>query len=133
MGNALAQAHLITPRPFGSHYLLAMDIGDKIRRSRLDAGMTQRSLATALDVTQGLVAQWESHRKTPGAANLVAVARVLGVSIDYLTGISTSALAPMEVTKPDEIALLRSYRGQPPDRRAGILAVLGAKIPDAAD
>jgi transcriptional regulator with XRE-family HTH domain len=64
--------------------LLAMEIGDRIRRARKAAGLSQRELASAIGVTHGTVGQWESHGKRPTRDNLQKVAKATLTSFDEL-------------------------------------------------
>jgi transcriptional regulator with XRE-family HTH domain len=61
-----------------------MQIGDRIRRARNAAGLSQRELASAIGVTHGTVGQWESHGKKPTRENLQKVAKATLVSFDEL-------------------------------------------------
>lgn len=58
----------------------------KIRELREARGMSQRQLANEVGVSPGAVAQWELGATTPTTANLVALANVLGCSMDTLFG-----------------------------------------------
>lgn len=53
----------------------------RIAQARELKGFTKTDIATALDVSPAAVAQWESGVKTPTAANLAALARVVGFPI----------------------------------------------------
>jgi len=56
----------------------------KIRHTRLTQGMSAARLATLLGVHESTVRRWELGRRTPDAATLFCVARVLGVSVEVL-------------------------------------------------
>lgn len=58
----------------------------KIRPLREARGMSQRKLAADIGVSPGAVAQWELGATTPTMSNLVALANVLGCSMDTLFG-----------------------------------------------
>lgn len=51
---------------------------------RKRAGLTQKSLAAAMDVTDAAVAQWETGAAMPTADKLPKLAAVLGCTIDDL-------------------------------------------------
>ncbi len=55
-----------------------------IRSVRENAKMTQGTLATALGVSQGAVANWEKGLNNPTADNLVKMAAIFGCSVDEL-------------------------------------------------
>lgn len=63
-----------------------MDYELKIRALREAKGVSQRKLAEDIGVSPGAVAQWELGATTPTTANLVALANVLGCSMDALFG-----------------------------------------------
>jgi len=62
-------------------------IGARIKQAREAAGMTQQQLADELGVlaygTQR-VSQWESGRRVPKADALMRIARITGVTIEWL-------------------------------------------------
>jgi len=55
-----------------------------LRARRLAAHMTQAELAEKLNVSQGVVADWEAGRKYPTADKLPALAKTLRCKIDDL-------------------------------------------------
>ncbi|MBQ9002797.1 MAG: helix-turn-helix transcriptional regulator [Eggerthellaceae bacterium] len=61
-----------------------MEIGEKIRKLRTDAGMTQDELAARLLVTRTAVSKWETGKGWPGVDSLKLIADEFGVSIDSL-------------------------------------------------
>lgn len=69
-----------------------MDYNEKlanaIRTARAAAGYTQAQAAAILNMSQTGVAAWETGRATPPAATLAELAKLYGVSADYLLGLS---------------------------------------------
>jgi len=62
-----------------------MNLGDKIRQLREDAGLTQGQLAAASSVSQGYLSQLENGEvKNPSAAVLLRVAQAINVDADEL-------------------------------------------------
>ena len=64
-----------------------MSIGQRIKQARLahKPKMTQQQLADAVDVSRPAVTQWETgENKMLDGDNLVRVARVLGVTTEWL-------------------------------------------------
>lgn len=59
-------------------------MGNKIARRRKDLGMTQVSMADALSVTRQTVSRWEAGTVLPDIDKISDIARLLGVSCDYL-------------------------------------------------
>ncbi|MCL4655175.1 helix-turn-helix domain-containing protein [Burkholderia multivorans] len=67
-----------------SNTLRFMDtFGSRVRQARLDAQLSQESLARQVGVSQGLIGQIESG-KNQGTKHIAAIARVLNVSADWL-------------------------------------------------
>lgn len=69
-------------------------------------GMTQRSLAEKLKTTEVTVSRYTSGNRTPNVETTVAIAEILGVSIDQLVGYEPPA-APRP--SPDENILISCY------------------------
>ena len=63
-----------------------MDYELKILPLRESKGLSQRKLAEDIGVSPGEVARWELGATTPTTADLVALADVLGCSMDALFG-----------------------------------------------
>ena len=61
-------------------------MGEKILIERKKSGLSQGQLADMLGVTRQSVSKWESGAAVPELAKLVAIAEVVGVSLDYLVG-----------------------------------------------
>ncbi len=61
-----------------------MTFGEKLKEARKKAGMTQEQLAEVLSISRQAVTKWESNKGIPDVENLKLIAKVLGVSIDYL-------------------------------------------------
>ena len=59
-------------------------LGEKIRKARLEAGLTQEELSELLMVSRAAVAKWETNRGLPDIENLKFIASALSVSVDYL-------------------------------------------------
>ena len=59
-------------------------IGDRIRRERLDRGMTQRQLAEAVNVGVPHISKVEANRESPSDELLARIAAVFGIDIDEL-------------------------------------------------
>ena len=61
-----------------------MTLGEKIKKSRVEADMTQEELASKLTVSRQAISKWESDKGMPDIGNLKAMAGLLNVSVDYL-------------------------------------------------
>ena len=61
-----------------------MTLGEKIRQARRKCGLSQEQLAEKLAVSRSAIAKWETDKGLPDVGNLKMLARLLGVSVDYL-------------------------------------------------
>lgn len=61
------------------------NLGDRIKKARESSGISQKELSARLHISRSAVSQWESSEsKGLKPENLVAVARILGVSVEWL-------------------------------------------------
>lgn len=60
--------------------------GQRLRELRIEAKMTQQSLADILSVDVSSVGKWELHNFTPAPSTLSAIADLFNVSVDFLLG-----------------------------------------------
>ena len=66
-------------------------LGTRIATLRSQLGMSQAQLARRLNISPSAVGMYEQGRREPSADILVALSRVLGVSLEYLmTGCQSS-------------------------------------------
>lgn len=79
---------------FGVLPMESDNIAVSIRRARLQAGFTQKDVASALGKGQTTVASWETGRSQPNAATIIFLANLFDVSSDYLLGISDTSKPP---------------------------------------
>ena len=61
-----------------------MKIGAKLTSARKGRGYTQEALAEKLGVTAQAISTWERDENVPDTRNLIALSRVLGISLDDL-------------------------------------------------
>ena len=94
--------------------------GARLRAARRERGLTQEGLAAELGVSRSAVAQWETDRAGQIRGNLLRIADVLGVSLEYLLH-GDDKRAPAQAATGDELALLRLYRELSPEDRAMLL------------
>lgn len=112
-----------------------MKMGERIRRARRRAGLSQAQLAAALEVRRSAVSNWESVADVhPTMVNLAAIAQSCKVSLDWLgTGRGAMALDEHELVQaadaelidaPAERSLLAIFRSLPRHSQALILDLL---------
>ena len=61
-----------------------MTLGEKIKKVRLDFGLTQEQFSEKLFVSRQAISKWESDRGLPDVTNLQQISNLFNVSIDLL-------------------------------------------------
>lgn len=62
----------------------AKSLAKALKARRTAAGYTQEYVAEALDVSRQAVSKWENGTSEPSTANLMALSRLYGLSVDEL-------------------------------------------------
>lgn len=76
-----------------------VEFSTRLKQAREKAGLTQAQLAQAVKVSTQSISAYEKvgvKGKTPSLDTAAAIARELGVSLDYLSGLSDSAKPQVE-------------------------------------
>ena len=63
------------------------NFSERLKNLRLERKVGQVELATAIDVSRGIISLWENGLREPKLNNLISLARFFGVTIDYLAGL----------------------------------------------
>lgn len=66
---------------------------EKIKKLRINSGMSQVQLAERIGITKSAVNAWESGTNSPSLAYIVKLSQVFGVSTDYLLGVNEQLTA----------------------------------------
>lgn len=61
-----------------------MTIGERIAKCRKEKNLSQEYIAEQLEVSRQAVSKWETNQTEPDTGNLIKLARVFGVSVEYL-------------------------------------------------
>ena len=61
-----------------------MTIGQRIGETRRNRGYSQEYVAEQLNISRQAVSKWEQDLSAPDTYNLIALAELLGVSVEYL-------------------------------------------------
>ncbi len=115
-------------------YTRKMELHERIRESREQAGLSQTELSRLLGVTRSACSQWESPNGTaPRRERLLELASLLDVSFAWLmTGNGNNkddtVAAPLNSLTPDQAELLQSYRQLSPRKRLALLAFLRSLV-----
>lgn len=70
------------------------EMGDRLRESRQERGLSLRVLADRLGVSPSLISQVETGRAKPSVSTLYAIATELGISLDELLFTDARATSP---------------------------------------
>lgn len=73
-----------------------MEFSERLKDLRRQAGLTQVEVAEKLGISQQAYASWERGIKRPTQENLVKIAQILNVSVDYLVGNSEEKLDELD-------------------------------------
>lgn len=85
-----------------------LPVGDKLRTLRNERNLSQDRLAKKVSVTRASIATYESGNRLPSLYVLVRLARALGVTTDYLLGVSSDKTSFLDVSglTPKQIEIL---------------------------
>lgn len=61
-----------------------MTLGEKIKKARIESGLTQEQLSGKMMVSRQAITKWEADKGIPDVSNLKLLAQLLNVSVDYL-------------------------------------------------
>ena len=67
-----------------------MKLNEKIKKCRIEAGLTQIELANAIGVHPNTFRKWESGDRVPKVTNLADISKVTGASMEWLLNFKTS-------------------------------------------
>ena len=58
-----------------------MDIGEKIKRLRIEKQLTQEELANRCELSKGFISQLENNLTSPSIATLIDILEILGTNL----------------------------------------------------
>src|SRR5690242_14046503 len=96
-------------------------LGERLRVIREQRGYTQDELAELLDVGQQQIHRWEANKSDPSTDSIAGLAKILGVTADYLLGLADN---PDERLQNKELVLAPEERKVVQAIRAGNFAML---------
>lgn len=85
-----------------------MEFSERLKKLRKQAHLTQTEVAEKLGISQQAYASWERGIKKPTQDNLVKIAQILNVSIDYLIGTSDESVKADELDNVELIFRMNS-------------------------
>lgn len=75
--------------------MIAKSLGEALKENRMRCQMTQEFVAETLGVSRQSVSKWENGSSDPNTSNLLALAKLCGISAENL-------LKCLESSSPDE-------------------------------
>lgn len=105
-----------------------MNLGENIRRARLERGLTQSALAETLGVSDRAVSRWERGTSTPNVLLLSRLALLLETSADALLAIDPQRIQA-EILHATEECTALLHQGQP-EEAVRLLRTASAKYPN---
>lgn len=85
-----------------------MEFGSKLKKLRLQSGLTQQQLATQLGITKSVVSYYELQERYPSPEILIKIASIFHVSTDYLLGIEKNCPLDTSGLTTEDIFLVKS-------------------------
>lgn len=99
--------------------------GDRLKEVRTQAGLSQKSLAEQLYVTQQSVWKWEMNTSSPNPETIAKIAEIFDVSTDYLLGRTDQKETPTPGDggglSDKDTRLIEWFHSLPPEKRKAIL------------
>jgi transcriptional regulator with XRE-family HTH domain len=86
--------------------MVMVNFGDKLRKLRTEAGMTQSDLAKRLNITKSVVSYYELQERTPSPDVLIQLADIFHVSTDYLLGINHKKMIDVSDLSEEDMRFL---------------------------
>lgn len=91
-----------------------MSFGERLKRLRVEKGLSQQELADILKVNRATLGNWEIDRTSPGYTTLCKIAKYFNVTIDYLLNGEPVKVGddgmPYIVMSPEEIELFAEIK-----------------------
>ena len=84
-----------------------IELGKRIQKLRKDKKMTQKQVAEAIGISASTLCGYESEDKLPPYPTLLKLAKLYGVSTDFLIGLSTDKTLDISDLDDDEVSALR--------------------------
>lgn len=88
------------------------DLGLRLKELRKTKRMTQRQVATRLNMGISTISGYENNTKTPSLEALVDLARLYNVSTDYLLGVDNRPMLYLDSLTPRQAELIREMRDE---------------------
>ena len=84
-----------------------VDFGNKLKKLRQEAGLTQKQLAERMGLTKAVVSYYELQERYPSPEVLIKIASIFHVSTDYLLNLEHSTMLDLTGLNEKDITLVR--------------------------
>lgn len=61
-----------------------MEIGSKLKKARIDSGLTQEKVAEKIQVSRQTISNWENEKCYPDIINVIKLSDIYSISLDEL-------------------------------------------------
>ena len=106
-----------------------MTAGQRIQKCRKTKKLSQEYVATVLGVSRQAVSKWENDLSVPDTLNYVNLAKIFGVSVEYLVFGEGDGLE--EEKPPVEVPEIPSRKAEDEERepeKSNLMLLLGASL-----
>ncbi len=87
---------------------MTFGVGNRIRSRRMELGWTQDQLCSKVNLSKSFISEVENNKRNLSAANLLDIAKVLGLSTDFLmTGETGTQTQTLSLDIPQSLAEVR--------------------------
>ena len=73
-----------------------MEIGQKLKNARIGSGMTQESVAEAIQVSRQTISNWENEKSYPDIVSVIRLSDLYHISLDELLKGDTKMIGHLE-------------------------------------
>ena len=83
-----------------------VDCSEKLRALREARNLTQKQVANRIGISKAMVSAYETASKAPSIEVLIRLARLYGVSVDYLVCVDAPKVIDVSSLEDDTVALV---------------------------
>lgn len=83
-----------------------VDCSEKLKALRDARGLTQLQVANRIGVSKAMVSAYETASKAPSIEVLIRLARLFGVSVDYLICVDAPKMIDVSALDDESVALV---------------------------
>lgn len=112
--------------------------GERLKETRKRYGLTQQMLSIKSGISQTTISGWEKGNKVPSADSVVHIAKIFGVTTDYLLGLTNAPITVHTTNTPYmqlskfESDLMLAYRNMTVEEQRIVCRTVGLDHPAAA-